>query len=210
MKGSLELELHAGDENKSHLSTYMKLICDTWLIKHRMKCCVSFGARAQMRTAFISWFIENKSKTAGYTIKSRSVVYSLYTSSYALSFETPTIPTLGLQEVRFTNKCALYICVQISIKYQKHYSGLHVSISIAVSEMVTAICIIHWWASLCHWYSLQWRHNERDGVSNYQPHDCLLNRLFKAQIKENLKAPRHWPFCGEFTSDRWIPCTKGQ
>ena len=31
---------------------------------------------------------------------------------------------------------------------------------------------------------LQWRHNERDGVSNHQAHDCLLNRLFKAQIKE--------------------------
>ena len=26
--------------------------------------------------------------------------------------------------------------------------------------------------------ALQWRHNERDGVSNHQPHDCLLNRLF--------------------------------
>ena len=46
--------------------------------------------------------------------------------------------------------------------------------------------------------SLQWRHNERDGVSNQQPHDCLLNRLFKAQIKENIKAPR----------DRWIHHTK--
>ena len=42
--------------------------------------------------------------------------------------------------------------------------------------------------------TLQWRHNERDGVSNHQPHDCCLNRLFKAQIKENTKAPRHWPF----------------
>ena len=40
---------------------------------------------------------------------------------------------------------------------------------------------------------LQWRHNERGGVSNHQPHDCLLNRLFKAQIKENTKALRHWP-----------------
>ena len=25
---------------------------------------------------------------------------------------------------------------------------------------------------------LQWRHNGRDGVSNHQPHDCFLNRLF--------------------------------
>ena len=30
--------------------------------------------------------------------------------------------------------------------------------------------------------TLQWSHNERDGVSNHQPRDCLLNRLFKAQI----------------------------
>ena len=58
--------------------------------------------------------------------------------------------------------------------------------------------------------TLQWRHNERDGVSNHQPHDCLLNRLFKAQNKENIKAPRHWPLCGEITDGRWIPCTKGQ
>ena len=26
--------------------------------------------------------------------------------------------------------------------------------------------------------SLKWRHNGGDGVSNHQPHDCLLNRLF--------------------------------
>ena len=58
--------------------------------------------------------------------------------------------------------------------------------------------------------TLQWRHNERDGVSNHQPHDCLLKRLFEAQIKENVKAPRHWPLWGEFTGDRWIPRTKGQ
>ena len=58
---------------------------------------------------------------------------------------------------------------------------------------------------------LQWRHHERDGVSNHQPHDCLLNGLsYKAQIKENIKAPRHWPLRGEITGDRWIPRTKGQ
>ena len=31
---------------------------------------------------------------------------------------------------------------------------------------------------------LQWRHNERDGVSNHQPHDCLLNRLFRRRSKK--------------------------
>ena len=29
-------------------------------------------------------------------------------------------------------------------------------------------------------------------------------------MKESIKAPRHWPLCGEFTGDRWIPCIKGQ
>ena len=58
--------------------------------------------------------------------------------------------------------------------------------------------------------SLQWRHNGRDDVSNHQPHDCLLNRLFKAQIKENIQAPRHWPLWGEFIGDQWIPHTKDQ
>ena len=30
---------------------------------------------------------------------------------------------------------------------------------------------------------LHWRHNGRDGVSNHQPHDCLLNRLYRRRSK---------------------------
>ena len=32
---------------------------------------------------------------------------------------------------------------------------------------------------------LQWRHNERDGVSNYQLHDCLHKRLFRRRWKKS-------------------------
>ena len=35
--------------------------------------------------------------------------------------------------------------------------------------------------------ALRWRHNERDGVSNYQPHDCLLNRLFRLRSMKTSK-----------------------
>ena len=35
--------------------------------------------------------------------------------------------------------------------------------------------------------TLQWRHNERDGVSNHQPHDCLLNRLFRHRSNKTSK-----------------------
>ena len=65
------------------------------------------------------------------------------------------------------------------------------------------------WSENQSWViSLQWRQNGRDGVSNHQPDDCLLNRFSQAQIKENIKAPRNWPLWGEFTGDRWIPAQK--
>ena len=36
--------------------------------------------------------------------------------------------------------------------------------------------------------ALKRRHKGRDGLSNHQPHDCLLNCLFKTQLKENSSA----------------------
>ena len=38
----------------------------------------------------------------------------------------------------------------------------------------------------------------------------FIQPFIQAQIKENIKAPRHWPLWGEFTGDRWIPRTNGQ
>ena len=38
-----------------------------------------------------------------------------------------------------------------------------------------------------HIISLHWRHNDHDGVSNHQPHGCLLNRLFRRRSKKTSK-----------------------
>ena len=43
-----------------------------------------------------------------------------------------------------------------------------------------------------HWkgivkLSLKWCHNGCDGISNHQPHDCLLNRLFRRRSKKTSK-----------------------
>ena len=35
--------------------------------------------------------------------------------------------------------------------------------------------------------TLQWRHNGRHSVSNHQPHDCLLKRLFRRRSKKTSK-----------------------
>ena len=53
----------------------------------------------------------------------------------------------------------------------------------------------YWWSNSTHWmgwlflviFSLQWRHNEPDGVSNHQFHNCLLNRLFRRRSKKTSK-----------------------
>ena len=38
-----------------------------------------------------------------------------------------------------------------------------------------------------HHYPLRWRHNDHAGVSNHQPHGCLLNRLFRRKSKKTSK-----------------------
>ena len=43
------------------------------------------------------------------------------------------------------------------------------------------------------------------------PDSRLFTQLYiQAKVEENIKAPCHWPLCGEFTGDRRIPRTKGQ
>ena len=45
---------------------------------------------------------------------------------------------------------------------------------------------------MCTWSeepgnALRWRHNDHAGVSNHQPHGCLLNRLFRRRSKKASK-----------------------
>ena len=56
--------------------------------------------------------------------------------------------------------------------------------------------------------SLRWPHNGHDCVSNHQPHDCLLNRLFRHRSKK-ISKPRVTGLCagnspgtGEFPAQR--------
>ena len=57
-------------------------------------------------------------------------------------------------------------------------------------------------------YPLRWRHNGPDSVSNHQPHDCLLNRLFRRGSKKTTKIrvtglrAGNSPETGEFPAQR--------
>ena len=37
---------------------------------------------------------------------------------------------------------------------------------------------------------LHWRHTGHDGISNHQPHDCLLNRLFRRRSTQTKQASK--------------------
>ena len=60
-------------------------------------------------------------------------------------------------------------------------------------------CMIYWnvfllttktqASSWLHFMSLRWRRNGHGGVSNHQPHHCLLNRLFGCRSKKTSKLP---------------------
>ena len=57
---------------------------------------------------------------------------------------------------------------------------------------------------------LQWRHNGRNGVSNHQLHDCLLNRLYSLRSKKATKL-RVTGLCeGNSPVTREFPAQKGQ
>ena len=71
--------------------------------------------------------------------------------------------------------------------------------SVVGPSLPTDIVIMH---------SLQLRHNERHGVSNHQPHDCLLNRISRRLSKKASKLrvtglyEGNSPVTGEFPTQR--------
>ena len=73
-----------------------------------------------------------------------------------------------------------------------------------------------WWHAIYCWpsrkynsHALQLRHNQRNGVTNPQPHDCLLNRLFRRRSKKYQSSASLafvkgiQPGTGEFSSQKF-------
>ena len=89
-----------------------------------------------------------------------------------------TLLTDGRQ-VLFALFCCGYIVVHVIlllIFFQGSLIDIEVIVELPSSSEVLNI-----------WITIQWRHNGRDSVSNHQPHDCLLNGLFKRRSKKTSK-----------------------
>ena len=81
----------------------------------------------------------------------------------------------------------------------------HLTRNILISTQET---LIFWGNGLFNGSALQWRHNERDGISTHQPHDCLLNRLLgciwnkTSKLRVTGLCEGNSPLTGEFPAQR--------
>ena len=127
----------------------------------------------------------------GYTGFTLSVCYLLYVWDPFGLFDRVC------RSVRFsvrlwTKSCLLCILHNTS---RIHFIFMH------LNNQLQRVCrvLIFWWICLHHGcvhhaltlsgceVTLHWRHNDHDGVSNHQPHDYLLNRLFRRRSKKTSK-----------------------
>ena len=92
--------------------------------------------------------------------------------------------------------CIIYVKLRMII-WWGYASILYVicaiSIAAAAISLMNLVYIFQSWSKQEHDcprpvpYSQQWRHNGREGVSNHQSHNCLLNRLFRHRSKKPSK-----------------------
>ena len=65
------------------------------------------------------------------------------------------------------------------------------SVGDMLAVSLTKLLSCQWFETSQRWcdivVTLQWRQNERDGITNHQPYGCLLNRLFGRRSKKTSK-----------------------
>ena len=82
-------------------------------------------------------------------------------------------------------------------------------LSISVKFCLSPWHFIYWrWLKLLP--TLQWRHNGRDGVSNHQPHHCLLNCLLRCRSKKTQKLRATGLCAGDSPVTDEFPAQMGQ
>ena len=97
----------------------------------------------------------------------------------------------------------IYMC-----QFQKHYEQWYREYSSKLYPGMNAgrtpLMVRQYWVRSIHSHQ-----NDHGGVSNHQPHVCLLNRLFSRRSKKH-QSSASLAFVREIHRDRWIPRTKDQ
>ena len=150
-----------------------------------------------------------------------SVIISISASqSLSLSLSLPLSHTHSHSHTHSLSDYLWINCINIKLPFHLP-SFIHIYIKICNGHVVwtfRAANILHRYALVisaiflspnCMYHqTLQWRHDERDGVSNHQPHHCLLKRLFRRRSKKTSKlrvtglCEGHSSVTGEFPAQR--------
>ena len=93
--------------------------------------------------------------------------------------------------------CHLLIIICLPFYQRRRYSAItrlwlmfdvqYTSRDTDADRALFCFTIIDYIPDSCVLDALHWRHNEHNGVSNNQPHDCLLNSLFRRRSEKTLK-----------------------
>ena len=134
----------------------------------------------------------NRGSWLGNTIEANLLIYRNATNSIGLYLEHPRQSSrkIDIAKSLFWKLSLQTNIPLVPVPLSKHGENT----KIPVNQMVGAFCMKPKvrWDHFCSnvtrpHITLQWRCNERDGVSNHQPHDCLLNRLFRRRPKKTPK-----------------------
>ena len=87
--------------------------------------------------------------------------------------------------------------------------NVHLCCTLCCYDYFMSACLlglIHWHIGSHEKASIHYNDVIMSAMASKSPVSRLFTQPFiQKQIEENTKAPRHWPLCGEFTGDRWIP-----
>ena len=87
----------------------------------------------------------------------------------------------GLCQANIWTNAVILLIRTLGTNFSETLSGIH--------AFYQSITVTSWW--------VRWRLKSPASPLFTQP-------FIQAQIKENIKVPRHWPLCGEFTGGRWM------
>ena len=89
--------------------------------------------------------------------------------------------------ISWSSQCHLFWCGRITLSALYNDNIDHLKCRQKSQIAWTILLAVFWMGIKCsqgYWETLQWRHNGRDGVWNYQPPNCLLNRLLRCRSKK--------------------------
>ena len=177
-------------------------------------------SRHATRSHFLSecWL---RSITPYGVIRPQSARSKLYLFYYA--------PVMSLQIELFVQTIGTFVYVRLGrtiptvVRWQIYHVWHHAQL-LLVTKYTTIYSIVHNIRSIVSAIrplDVSWRNSRNcDNITvtslwarmrPKSPASLLFTQPFiQAQSKENIKAPRHWPLCGELTGDRRIPRANGQ